>query len=236
MKLSLNMNEIKAIIVEDELIAAEFLKEFLEQNSVEVIDIIDNGKEAIKVCIEKQPDVIFMDIMLRDNISGSEAALVISKKSDAKIIFLTAYVDSEMVDYAVESHAAAYLTKPYNEAQIIATLRLVTAAQSNAPKSLEPQPEEIYLKDGYVFHTKQKRLLKHSKEIELGPKSLKLLELLCLQPNISISNEQICMHVWEELVNDKTLRSLLFRIRSATHEELIKNVSGTGYMVQSELD
>ncbi len=228
------MNNIKAIIVEDELIAAEFLKEILEQNGVEVIDIVDSGKEAIAVCIEKQPDVIFMDIMLRDNISGSEAAVAISKESDAKIIFLTAYVDPEMVDYAVESHAAAYLTKPYNEAQIIATLRLVTAKESNEPKSAEPKPQKIYLQDGYVFHTQQKRLLKHGKEIELGHKSLKLIELLCSQPDISISHEQISMHVWGELVNDRTLRSLLFRIRSSTCDKLIKNVSGTGYMVQSQ--
>ncbi|MEA3522834.1 MAG: helix-turn-helix domain-containing protein, partial [Campylobacterota bacterium] len=66
-----------------------------------------------------------------------------------------------------------------------------------------------------------------------GPKALKLIALLCTQPNISISNEQISMHVWEELVNDRTLRSLMFRLRSATDEDLIKNVSGTGYMIQT---
>jgi DNA-binding response OmpR family regulator len=227
------MNNLKVIIVEDELIAAEYLKEILEQNGVEVIDIIDTGKEAIRVCIDKKPDVIFMDIMLRDNISGAEAALSISQEVDSKIIFLTAYTDQEMVDYAVEANAVGYLTKPYNEGQIIATLRLCTNSKINSNTATKI-PEKIDLINGYTYLTSKKRLLKNEKEVELGPKAIKLIDLLCTQPNISISNEQISMHVWEELVNDKTLRSLIFRIRSVTDEDLIKNVSGTGYMIQSE--
>ncbi|MEA3522355.1 MAG: response regulator [Campylobacterota bacterium] len=238
MKSSLKMDNIKVIIVEDELIAAEYLKEILEHHGVSVIDIIDTGAEAIKVSIEKKPDLIFMDIMLRDNISGAEAALSISQSISTKIIFLTAYTDQEMVDYAVEANAVGYLTKPYNEGQIIATLRLAIAHHDDTPaseKKSEKIPEKIHLINGYVYLTKQNRVLKNSKEIELGPKALKLIALLSTQPNISISNEQISMHVWEELVNDRTLRSLMFRIRSATDEELIKNVSGTGYMIQTEL-
>lgn len=228
------MNNIKIIIVEDELIAAEFLKETLESVGAEVIDIIDTGKEAIEVCIEKQPDVIFMDVMLSDNISGSEAALAISKKNThSKIIFLTAYVDDEMIDYAAASKAVGYLTKPYNEAQITATLRLVTARKEGSSIAKE-KPDRVHLKNGYIYLTEQKRLLKNDKEVELGPTGIRLMALLCSQPGISISNEQISMYVWEKSVNDKTLRSLMFRIRSATDEELIKNVSGTGYMIQKE--
>ena len=231
------MTDVKVIIVEDELIAAEFLKEILEEQGVEVLEVIDTGIEAITQCIELKPDVIFMDIMLRDNISGSEAAVAISQKCDSKIIFLTAYVDDEMVDYAVESKAVGYLTKPYNEAQIIATLRLAPTSRQTTQTSSEKkeiiQPAEIDLINGYSYLTKERRLLKDSKEIELGPKAIKLIELLSIKPNISVSNEQICMCVYEELVNDKTLRSLMFRIRSATDNELIKNVSGTGYMIQA---
>ncbi|MEA1920265.1 MAG: response regulator [Campylobacterota bacterium] len=231
------MSKTKVIIVEDELLAAEYLKEILEEHDVEVIDIIDNGKEAITSCIAQKPDVIFMDIMLHDNISGSEAAVAISREVNSKIIFLTAYTDPEMVDYAVESHAAGYLTKPYNEMQIIATLRLTTQdplhVSSKETAVKKEQTEDLKLINGFIYNREQKRLLKNTKQIELGPKALKLIDLLCEHPDISISDEQISMHVWSELVNDRTLRSLIFRIRAATEEDLIKNVSGTGYMIQT---
>jgi len=229
------MNKLKIIIVEDELIAAEFLKEILEESGAEVIDIIDTGKEATEVCIAKVPDVIFMDVMLADNISGCEAAVEISRHNQhSKIIFLTAYVDEEMIDYAAESGAVGYLTKPYNKAQIIATLKLVTM-KKEAPKKVEVErPEKIMLKNGYVYLTQQNRLMKNGKEVELGPTAIKLIELLCQQVDISVSNTQIAMHVWGKEVNDRTLRSLMYRIRTATDGDLIKNVSGTGYMIQGE--
>ena len=227
------MNKSKVIIVEDELIAAEFLKEILEKTGAEVIDIIDSGKEAIEVCIKKEPDIIFMDVMLCDNISGCEAAVEISRKNrHSKIIFLTAYIDEEMIDYAAQSGAVSYLTKPYNKAQIIATLKLVTMSNKTPQETIEEKPDKIYLKNEYIYLTQQNRLLKDNKEVELGPTSLKLIELLSTQVGISISNTQIAMHVWGKEVNDKTLRSLMFRIRTATDTELVNNVSGTGYMIQ----
>jgi len=225
----------KIIIVEDEFIAAEFLKEILEESGAEVIEIIDTGREAIAACIQKKPDVIFMDVMLADHISGADAAIAISRKTpQSKIIFLTAYIDEEIIEYAAEAHAVGYLTKPYNKMQILATLKLVTQkkeSQEKVPKAKE-NIEKIYLKNGYLYLTRQNRLLKNGKEIELGPTAIRLIELLCSQVGISVSNTQISMHVWGKEVNDKTLRSLMFRIRSATDGELIKNVSGTGYLIQ----
>ena len=237
------MNSVRVVIVEDELIAAEFLKEILKKERVDVVAIVDNGEEAIHTCIREKPDVVFMDIMLRDHISGSEAAVEISRRIDTQIIFVTAFADEEMIEYAVEANAAGYLSKPYKEAEIIATLRLALARQKSsiashtdaASKEVEEiQPTEIKLVDGYVYHTQYHRLLKDNHEVELGPKAIKVIDLLVKQPDISVSNEQIMLEVWGEYVNDKTLRSLLFRIRAATSERLIKNISGTGYMICSE--
>ena len=226
----------KVIIVEDEFIPAEFLKEMLEETGAEVLDIIDTGKEAINTCIKLQPDVIFMDVMLADNISGADAAIAISRQSPhSKIIFLTAYIDEDIIEYAAEANAVGYLTKPYNKMQILATLKLVTQDNEEKKEAVsveEKKPEIIHLKNGYVYLSKQNRLLKDDKEVELGPTAIRLIELLCSQVGISVSNTQIAMHVWGKEVNNKTLRSLMFRIRSATDGELIKNVSGTGYSIQ----
>ena len=236
------MNAIHAVIVEDELIAAEFLKDILEREGVIVVGVVDTGKDAITICTKEKPDIVFMDIMLRDNISGSEAAVEIGRRMpETRIIFLTAYSDSEMIDYIVESKAAGYLSKPYNETEIIVTMRLALARNQQAqpmhsvsPNEPEPAVEEdIELIDGYIYSNIHSRLFKDGMEVEIGPRALKLIGLLSHQPNVSVSNEQIMLHIWGEIVNDKTLRSLVFRIRSVTSENLIKNISGAGYMIQS---
>ncbi len=221
----------KILIVEDELIAAEYLKQLLETNGFEVLDIVDNGKDAIKNTKQLKPDIILMDVMLKGSMSGCEAAVEIANEIKCSILFLSAHLNDEMVDYALEAKAVGYVTKPYNEAQILATLKLISTREE--PKKPVPKkPDELHLKDGFVF--KNKLVFKDNKQIELGPKALKLVALLCEHPNISISNEQICMHLWGKIVDNRTLRSLIFRVRSLLGENVIKNISGLGYMVCSE--
>jgi len=222
----------RIVIVEDELIAAEFLREILEEAGSTVIAVIESGRDAITTCLAEKPEVVFMDVMLSDSISGCEAAVEISRGSpETRIIFLTAYVDEEMIEYAAQSHAAGYLTKPYNKAQILATLQLVTAKPDEHKRSVE-KTDKVFLAEGYVWLETAQRLVKENREVPLGPTAVKLLSLLCSQPGISISNEQIAMHVWGKEVNDKTLRSLIHRIRAATHDDLIQNVSKTGYLIR----
>jgi len=229
------MSSIKVIIVEDELIPAQLLKEMLEEQGVEVLEIIDRGEEAIDVCIEKKPDVIFMDVILSDSISGCEAAVAISRKNNhSKIIFLSAHITDEMVEYAMESHAIGYLTKPFNMAQIIANLKLATAHQPKSIEAVEKIASQRVLKDGYIYLTQQNRLLKNNTQVELTTEALKLIELLTREVNISVSNEQISMHIWGQVVLPETVRSLIHRVRLATEKTFIKNISRAGYMIEGE--
>jgi len=220
----------KVLIVEDELISAEYLKELFTHEGYNVIDIVDNGLDAIKQSKLSKPDIILMDIMLKGTMSGCEAAVKIHNyDADIKIIFLTAYAEQEMIDYAVDAEASAYLIKPYREDEILATMRLLFA---HKPKTVSIEDtEEIALKDGYIFDTKLRRLFKENKEVPLGKKPLKLIEILALNKNVSVSNEQICTFIWGENKNDKTLRSLIHRIRSTIHQDMIQNINGLGYKI-----
>jgi DNA-binding response OmpR family regulator len=166
--------------------------------------------------------------MLKGAMSGCEAAVQIHQNdSDAKIIFLTAYAEREMIDYAVDAHASAYLVKPYREEEILATMRLLFV---NKEKPVIDE-EKIPLKDGYIFNTKLHRLFKGNKEVQLGKKPLKLIEILALNKNVSVSNAQICTFIWGENKNDKTLRSLIHRIRTTIHQDIIQNINGLGYKI-----
>jgi len=220
------------LIVEDDLLSAEYLKEILIREEFDVLAIIDNGEEAIRKCKTVKADIILMDIVLKGQLSGCEAAVEIKHEHPkCNIIFLTAFADPEMIDYAADAKAAAYLMKPYREQEILATIRVVLA-QDRRPSETE-ETGLIPLKRGFVFDSKRIALYRDGKEIPLTSKKLKFIELMAKNKNHMVSSEQICQHVWNEPKSSSTLRSLIYRFRSEIGDDIITNVSGAGYSITS---
>lgn len=224
-------NKKTIFIVEDDLLSAEYLKEFLEKENYHILDIVDTGEEAIEKCKILKPDILLMDIMLKGTMSGSEAAIEIKyAHPECKIIFLTAFADTEMIEYAVDAKAYAYLMKPYREKEILATIKVVMT-QDTTPLQKKIQPELIILKNHFSFDIKRRLFYKYNKEIPLTSKKLKLIELLAKHKNSTVSNEQICIYIWGEIKSNSTLRSLIYRFRSTINDDIIHNVNGVGYSI-----
>ncbi len=218
------------LIVEDDLLSAEYLKEMLIKEHYDVLDIVDTGEEAIQKCKIIQPDIILMDIMLKGQMSGSEAAVEIEYcHPECKIVFLTAFAEPEMIDYAVRSKAYAYLLKPYREKEILATLNIVLMQDHLSPA--KEDTELICLKNNFIFDSKHRSLYRGDKEIPLSSKKLKLVELLAKKINHTVSNEEISIYVWGEKKSNSTLRSLIHRFRSAIDDDIITNANGAGYSI-----
>lgn len=220
-------------IVEDDLLSAEYLKEFLIKENYNILDIVDTGEEAVQKCKTVQPDILLMDIMLKGRLSGSEAAVKIKHfHPECKIIFLTAFAEAEMIDYAARSKACAYLMKPYREKEILATIKVVLS-QDYIPSETKEETGLIALKNHFFFDAKRRRLYKDDQEIPLTSKKIRLIELLAKNKNHTVSNEQICMYVWNDMKSNSTLRSLIYRFRSIVGDDIITNVNGVGYSISS---
>ncbi len=220
----------RIFIVEDDLISAQYLREILEQEGFDVIGSSDTAEGAIEKLRECNVDLVLMDIVLKGAMTGSEAALRLRKMHpECKILFLTAYADDEMIDYAVEANAFAYLMKPYREREIIATIKTALAQ----PEKKNPSDEKIVLKNGFVFDRVKKRLEKDGYELPLTPTKLKLIEILALNKNSIVSNEQLAMHIWNKPKDNSTLRSLITRFRITIGDDIITNVNGMGYTISA---
>ncbi len=220
----------RVLILEDDFPSAVYLKTILVKNNYEILDIVDTGERAIQICKIMKPDIILVDIMLAGRLTGSEAAVHINHYSpESKVIFLTAYAEEDMIDYAVMSHAFAYLMKPYRAKEILATMRLALSNHMSPKKSVL-----IPLANGFMFNTQEHRLYKDSNEIPLSGKKLKLIEFLVQNKNSSVSNEQISNVLWGETKNASTLRSLIHRVREVLGSDIIENINGVGYRLYSE--
>ena len=221
----------KILIVEDERLSAKYLKILLEEAGYSVVGPVESGEEAVSKTLASPPDLILMDIILKGRLSGCEAALEIKRTLKmCKIIFVTAYCEDEMIQYAKEAQAEAYLLKPYRPDELLATIAVVLAHGTKLPF---PKKEEIALAHGFTFDLTRGQLMKEGKEIPLPEYKRKLVELLATNVNTTVSHAQICQTVWGESRPDSTLRSMIYRIKQRLGVDLITSVSGVGYMIKS---
>ncbi|MDX2255978.1 MAG: ATP-binding protein [Pseudanabaenaceae cyanobacterium bins.39] len=112
------------LIVEDELVTANALSDVLSDMGYQVVEIVDNGTAAIASVHHQLPDVILMDIKLRDAESGIAVAQEIQKLREIPIIYLTAFSDPDTQEQAIATSPYGYLTKPLRYAEINVSINL----------------------------------------------------------------------------------------------------------------
>ena len=112
---------IKVLIVDDEPLARENLRVFLqEQSDIEIVGECSNAVEGIGAVHKLRPDVLFLDIQM-PRISGLEMVGMLDPEHRPYIVFLTAF--DEYAIKAFEEHAFDYLLKPIDEARLEKTER-----------------------------------------------------------------------------------------------------------------
>jgi PAS domain S-box-containing protein len=112
------MANTKIVIVEDEAIVAKDLRTRLQKFGYIVPAIAYSGEEAINKSLEICPDLVLMDIRLKGQIDGIEAADTIHKHLDIPIIYLTAYADEKTLERAKITEPFGYLLKPFKEREL----------------------------------------------------------------------------------------------------------------------
>lgn len=119
---------IRVLIVDDEPLARENLRVFLqEQSDIEIVGECSNAVEGIGAVHKLRPDVLFLDIQM-PRISGLEMVGMLDPEHRPYIVFLTAF--DEYAIKAFEEHAFDYLLKPIDEARLEKSLtRLASGTQ-----------------------------------------------------------------------------------------------------------
>jgi two-component system LytT family response regulator len=128
------MKKVKAIIIEDEELGRELIKNYLKENeSVELIAECENGFEGIKAIQDLKPDLVFLDIQM-PKLNGFEMLEILDDKPE--IIFTTAY--NQYAIQAFELNAVDYLLKPFSKERLNEALdkALQRIFSSQPPKNL----------------------------------------------------------------------------------------------------
>ena len=116
--------KVRILIVEDELLIANQLKRKLEQLGHEVVAIVTNGRDALRVAAEVHPDLVLMDIVIQGDMDGIETADALIRDHNIPVIYLTAYADNETLRRAEDTRAYGYILKPFNEREVHAMIKM----------------------------------------------------------------------------------------------------------------
>jgi two-component system, response regulator PdtaR len=121
----------RILIVEDEALVAYNLARRLTRLGYSVVGRVATGGEAVHSALALCPHVVLMDIHLRGEMDGVEAAQAIRAQQPIPIIFLSAYVDTPTIAHLREAGAAAYLRKPIVDHTLEQTLQRVLSSGQN---------------------------------------------------------------------------------------------------------
>jgi PAS domain S-box-containing protein len=118
------MEHANILIVEDEAIVAEDLRMTVTDLGYTVVGRGSSADEAVAKALEVKPDLILMDIVLKGDKTGIDASCEIKERMDIPIIFLTAYSDIELIDKALAAKPHAYIVKPFQAKQLLASIEM----------------------------------------------------------------------------------------------------------------
>ncbi|MCG2777425.1 MAG: PAS domain S-box protein [Desulfobacterales bacterium] len=133
----------RILVVEDEVIVAKNLTMVVNDIGYEVVGRAVSADEAIKKALELKPDLVLMDIVLKGKKNGIDASKEIKKKMDIPIIFLTAYSDIDFIEKAKSIEPYAYLVKPFQPRQLLASIEMALY-KNQMEKKLRETEEWLY--------------------------------------------------------------------------------------------
>ncbi|MCU0324614.1 MAG: response regulator [Spirosomaceae bacterium] len=101
------------LLIEDEFLLATDLKMTLQEEGYEVLEVFDNGIEALEFYKNNEIDLLICDINIDGDWDGIETAKRLLDVKPAPLIYLTALSDAETIERAKKTFPAAYISKPF---------------------------------------------------------------------------------------------------------------------------
>ncbi len=112
------MHDAKIMIIEDEAIIAKDIENILLNYGYRITGIFSKAEDAIESLKSNKPDLILMDVVLKGDMDGIEAANIINKTMRIPIIFVTAYADDTTISRIKKTEPYGYFLKPFEEKEL----------------------------------------------------------------------------------------------------------------------
>ena len=118
------MGGTRILVVEDEQIVSKDIQVRLKRFGYEIAGAAASGEDAISLVNETHPDLVMMDVMLKGDMMGTEAAEIIRREYDVPVIYLTAYADQDTLNQAKVTEPYGYVLKPFDERELQTSIEM----------------------------------------------------------------------------------------------------------------
>lgn len=219
------MSPMKILVVEDDHKIATGIKKGLEQEG-NTVDLAFDGEEGLDLAMEKNSDVIVLDLML-PKLNGIEVAKSLRKENvHTPILMLTAKGELSDKLTGFESGADDYLVKPFAFEELIARINAIARRPTQIKNSK-------LIINNLELNSNSFEVTAGGKEITLSKKEFQLLEFLMKNKGRVISKEDIIARVWnyESDILPNTVEVFVGYLRSKIGKDMIKTVRGFGYRI-----
>ena len=224
----------KILLVDDEIDILDFLSYNLIHSGYDVRTAI-NGEEGVEVAREFNPDLILLDMMMpeMDGVETCEKIRSITELENVMIAFLTARGEDYSQIAGFEAGADDYILKPIKPKVLMSR---VNALMKRTNKTLESSNKVEYIDAGEIKIDLKKHIVSFNlAEINLPKKEFQLLVLLCNQPGVVQTREEIMDKIWgsEVVVGDRTIDVHIRKLREKFGEDIIITIKGVGYKLKA---
>ncbi|EZN36856.1 two-component system response regulator CovR/CsrR [Streptococcus pyogenes] len=225
----------KILIIEDEKNLARFVSLELQHEGYEVIVEV-NGREGLETALEKEFDLILLDLMLPE-MDGFEVTRRLQTEKTTYIMMMTARDSIMDVVAGLDRGADDYIVKPFAIEELLARIRVIFRRQDI--ESEKKVPSQGIYRD-LVLNPQNRSVNRGDDEISLTKREYDLLNILMTNMNRVMTREELLSNVWkydeavETNVVDVYIRYLRGKIDIPGKESYIQTVRGMGYVIREK--
>ncbi len=143
------MSKAGVLIVEDEAITALEIRNVIESSDYEVLSVVYSGEDAVKEALTLKPDLILMDIILKGEMDGLDAARKIREFLDIPVLYITA-LDSVEPDRLKNTNGSGFLVKPISKGELMSNIEIALHNYKTSKEELQNNKFES-LSDVQIF-------------------------------------------------------------------------------------
>ena len=208
----------KILLLEDDMILCDSLKDFLELEGYSV-DTAHRGPEVFDLTFNKKYDLYILDVNVPD-LNGFDVLRSLKEAGDkTPAIYITALTDINSISRGFEIGAEDYIKKPFDPEELIVRIK----------SKYRREDTLIYYND--ISYDPVNRTVKKASEImSLGEVQLNIFHLLMTQQNKVVDSFMLMDFL--EQPNANALRVNIAKLKSKLGLE-IRNIRGQGYMIEN---